>query len=64
LVEKYVNGYWRSFNSEYYCRAALIPGTIALVLGVAKLEIRITGLITRIAPIILKPHLLSIAFTV
>jgi len=64
LVEKYVNGYWRSFNSEYHCRAALRIGTIALVLGEAKLEIRITGLITRIASVVLKPYLLSIALTI
>jgi len=38
--EEYVNSYWRSYDSEYYCRAAL-RGTIA-TLGVANLVIGIT----------------------
>ena len=42
----------------------MITGTVALVLGVAKLEIRVTGLITRIATVVLKPYLLRIALAV
>jgi len=45
LVEKYVNGYWRSLDSEYHCRAALRVEvvTIVVALGKAKLEIWITA---------------------
>jgi hypothetical protein len=78
LVEKYVNGYWRSLNSENQCGAALGIEAVAIIvaLGEAKLEIRIAAKGAWIIPIVLivqkvlrvlierKPDLLNIAMII
>jgi hypothetical protein len=75
LVEKYVNGYWRSLDSEYQCGAALGIEVVTVIVALreAKLEIWIAAQGAWIIPIVLivqkvlrvlierKPDLLNIA---
>jgi len=41
LVEKHVNGYRRSLDSEYHCRAALRVETITIVVALSEAELEI-----------------------
>jgi len=57
--EKYINSYWCSYDSEYYCRAALIPAIVTLT--VANLVIGITE---TVLIIVRSPYLMKITLTI